>query len=425
MAPAPAPGPAVPPGDPAGAGFARLDRPYAMIIHIPCYEDAEGALWLDRLWHHDLVEHLSYLPDFILCAPRRPRGAEPDLVRLDPPDGVRVRVVPLPRRATRLQALLGLPRTAAAVWRAVGLAGVVHTGIGGWPYPLGWLAVPAALLRRRKLVVGVESSWRHGFPGSETWLTRAYDRVADAVARFACRRADVSFYTQAAYRDTLHLGGRGPAYLNPAVWINEGDLLPAAAAEAAWAGKVGAPVRLAFAGRVTAHKGVDVLLAALRLLDARGVAVRVDVIGTGDRRAACEQLAAELRHVRVSVLDPVPYGAPFFELVRGYDAVVVPSLADEQPRIVFDAASQAVPVIASDTDGLRPHVDPGRTGWLVPPGDAAALSAALERAASSGAVLRQMGIAALAAARGVTHEEMHRHRSRFLAAALGSQPGRA
>ena len=64
--------------------------------------------------------------------------------------------------------------------------------------------------------------------------------------------------------------------------------------------------------------------------------------------------------------------------------------------MVFDANAQAVPVIASATDGLRPHVEHGRTGWLVPPGDSAALAAAIERAGASGPELRRMGLAALA-----------------------------
>lgn len=394
--------------------FATLARPYAIVIHVPYYEDADGAVWLERLWHRDLVEHLRYLPDFILCAPRRPRGSEPDLVRLEAPAGVTLRIVPLPRRETRLRALLGLPGTALAVWRAVGLADVVHTGMGGWPFPIGWIAAPVARLRRRRLVVGVESSWRHGVPGHEGPITRLYNAVADGLARWACRRADVSFYTQAAYREKLHRGGRGAAYVTPAIWINEDEVLDDEAAAAAWARRSEEPVRLLFGGRIIAHKGSEVLLGALRLLEERGVAVRVDVMGLGDRRGAFEDAARVLRRVKLAVHDPVPYGRPFFDVLRRYHAVLVPSLTDEQPRIVFDAAAQGLPVIASDTDGLRPHVRQGETGWLVAAGDAGALAEALERAAASGPELRRLGLAALAACRRATHREMHRVRSWFL-----------
>jgi glycosyltransferase involved in cell wall biosynthesis len=157
-----------------------------------------------------------------------------------------------------------------------------------------------------------------------------------------------------------------------------------------------------------------VLLAALRALELKSVEVLVDIIGEGERREACLRAAADLRSVRLSVLEPVPYGKPFFELLRGYHAVLVPSLSDEQPRIVFDASSQAVPVIATDTDGLRPHVAHGRTGWLVPAGDVPALAAAVARASHAPSELRAMGLAALRVSRGVTHQVMHRTRSHLL-----------
>jgi glycosyltransferase involved in cell wall biosynthesis len=403
----------------ASDGFAVLDHPYLMVIHIPYYQDPHGDVWLTRLWHHDLVEHLSYLKDFILCAPRLPKGTEPDLVRLDVPRGVRVRFAPLPRRATRFQAFRALPRTILAVWRAVGDARIVHSGVGGWPYPLGWITNPVAKLRRRKLVIIVESSWRHGFPGSRTWPTRLYDMVADAVARWSCRRADLALFTQEAYRDALHRRGRGPAYVTPAVWINDADVVDDTAAEISWERKTAGAVRLLFAGRIETSKGIEVLLSALRSLEARGLRLQFDIIGAGKSRPSCEEAAATFRCVRLGVQDPVPYGRPFFELVRGYHGVVVPSMTDEQPRIVFDANAQAVPVIASDTDGLRPHVEHDVTGWLVPPGDSAALAAAIERASASAPELKRMGLAALTKTRGFTHQAMHRVRSQILKSHLG------
>jgi glycosyltransferase involved in cell wall biosynthesis len=395
-------------------GFEELADPYTMVIHIPYYEDSAGAVWLERLWYRDLVEHLSYLRDFILCAPRLPKTSEPNLVRLEPPDRVRLRFVPLPPRATYLHALLGIPGTIVAVWRATGMARVVHTGIAGWPFPLGWFAVPSALLRARKLVIGVESSWRHGIPGQATWGTRFYDAVAERIARWACGRADACFYTQAAYRDALHRNARGPALINPAVWVNEDDVIDDATAAASWARKVAQPVRLLFAGRLTASKGIDVMLEAMRLLDDKQIEASLDVIGAGELRASCESAASALRRATITVLDPVAYGAPFLELVRGYHAVLVPSLGDEQPRIVFDAYAQAVPVIASDTNGLRPHVDHDKTGWLLPPGDSRVLAAAIEQATRRASHLHAMGIAALGATRSHTHRNMHRVRSQFL-----------
>ena len=92
-----------------------------------------------------------------------------------------------------------------------------------------------------------------------------------------------------------------------------------------WDRKLAEPVRLLFAGRLVTAKGVNTL-EALRILDGRGIRVRVDIIGEGGLRQSCEDSAAAFSSVQLSVLDPVPYGAPFFNLVRGYHA-----LLDSQP----------------------------------------------------------------------------------------------
>ncbi len=111
----------------------------------------------------------------------------------------------------------------------------------------------------------------------------------------------------------------------------------------------------------------------------------------------------------------MPYGPRFFALVDRYHALLAPMLSDEQPRIVFDAAARALPVIASDADGLRPHVNEGASGTLVARGNAQALAAALERLSHDAAGLARMGMQALHDARPHTHRAMHARRSHLLA----------
>jgi glycosyltransferase involved in cell wall biosynthesis len=221
-------------------------------------------------------------------------------------------------------------------------------------------------------------------------------------------------FTHANYRDQLCTRHRERSFVTPAVWIDQADVLGTRAAEESWERKAREPVRLLLAGRLVLAKGVAVLLEALRELDARGIAAHVDTSGSGEEADACREAASGFRHVRLTNLDPVPYGKAIFERIRSYHAVLVPSLTQEQPRIVFDAYAQAVPVIASDTDGLRPYVANGTTGWLLPPGDAPALAAAIEKANREVPELRKMGLAALQAGRGFTHDAMHRWRSHLI-----------
>ncbi len=57
----------------------------------------------------------------------------------------------------------------------------------------------------------------------------------------------------------------------------------------------------------------------------------------------------------------------------------------------LEAAACGTPVIASDSPGLRESVANGETGILVPHGESGAMSAAMERIASSPDLVRTMG----------------------------------
>jgi glycosyltransferase involved in cell wall biosynthesis len=390
---------------------ALIDKPYLMVTFIPCFLDEEGVIWLEQGWHHDLVEHLKYITDFTLCAPGVRKAGQPNLLPIVVPAGVRFRFIELPDRSTAVSALIGLPKTMLVSWRAIGRAEIVHSSIIGWPYPLGWIVNPFAVMRRKSLIIVVESSWRNEHP---SLLSRVGNAVKEAAARWSCRRAAVALFTQPAYRDALYGGLPGRAYVTPAVWINEADVLSENDARRSWEEKRNLPVRMLFAGRLVAAKGVGVLLDALRILDQRGTRAKVDIIGEGSLRESCIDAAEKFKTVKLSVLETVPYGAPFFKLVQGYHALVIPSLSDEQPRVVFDANAQAVPVIASNTPGLRPHVENGTTGWLIDQGKPEVLAAAMEIAMADAEKLRSMGMNSLSAVRGYTHVAMHTTRSHIL-----------
>jgi glycosyltransferase involved in cell wall biosynthesis len=79
------------------------------------------------------------------------------------------------------------------------------------------------------------------------------------------------------------------------------------------------------------------------------------------------------------------------DFLRGFDALVLPSVLEGIPRCLMEGMAAGVPVIGTDIPGTRDLVEHGRTGWLFPVGDSAALAAALDgilkdRAATSAIV---------------------------------------
>lgn len=89
--------------------------------------------------------------------------------------------------------------------------------------------------------------------------------------------------------------------------------------------------------------------------------------------------AKALAHVRVETVSP----QRFRELMAGARAVVVPL----EPNLLQSAGQQTYlnamclrkPVIVSDAPGVRDYLCHEQTGWIVPPGDAAALRETIQR----------------------------------------------
>ncbi|HUK58323.1 MAG TPA: glycosyltransferase family 4 protein [Stellaceae bacterium] len=132
-------------------------------------------------------------------------------------------------------------------------------------------------------------------------------------------------------------------------------------------------------GRLTRWKGHEVLIAALRRLGRREL--RCLIVGGGNSRYRGE-LEAGLKR------DPPPCGVGFAEECRDMAAAymladIVVSASTEPEgfgRIAVEAQAMGRPVIATAHGGALETVVPGETGWLVPPGDPAALAAAIAEA---------------------------------------------
>jgi glycosyltransferase involved in cell wall biosynthesis len=266
-------------------------------------------------------------------------------------------------------------------------------------------------------VVVIESAfWRLTPSTPRTMAKLLRYHLTESLGRWSTNRAHLVIATHRGYLRSLATRPRGITAVTPASWVREEDLLAAEAAALLWQRRQAGPVRFAFFGRLIPDKGVRVLLEAIRELAASDAAPRVDcridIIGQGELRDECTRAAAAFPFVRV--LDPVPYGEPFFSLAREYHAIIVPSLSDEQPRIIYDAFSQAVPVICSDTEGNRDEVADGATGWLAEAGSPHALARTLLEAAAQRRELARRGMNALERARATTHAEMHRRRAELL-----------
>ncbi len=397
-------------------------QPYLLVMTLPCYIDAQGRRYLEELWHKDLVEHLEQIADLTLAAPVAHGLPDKERVILLDPDKFRGRLthLDLPPCGSTKATLLALPKILARLWAAIGRASIVHANAGGWPVSLGWFAIPMAKLRGKFTITNVESGgWRLGF--KRPWKPKALLQAImfEAGAKACVNLSDIATFTHAGYRRTMMLPWRRHrGHILSASWIEPKNIIGRAEAEAAWRKKLEGgprPLRVVFAANLLESKGVRILLDAMKELDRRGVAVALDIYGKGGLLDECAGASEALTGpASITLKGTLDYGRPFFEMLRRYDLMAVPSLSDEQPRVVYDCFSQALPVVASNTEGLVECVTDGRDGRIVPSGDARALADALEWAAADRARLRDLGLNSIDVASGLTHDQMHARRARLI-----------
>ena len=150
--------------------------------------------------------------------------------------------------------------------------------------------------------------------------------------------------------------------------------------------------RFLFVGRLVAYKGLDSLLEALQLTPD----LEVDIVGDGPLgpRLRRTVAAGDLRD-RVAVHGWVPE-SELVRLMGRSRALVLPSLdAGETFGLVqLEAMASGLPVIASDLPtGVAEVGIRDRTTILCPPGDGAALAAAMAGLLADGERAAAMGIA--------------------------------
>ena len=397
---------------------ARIEQPYLLVLFSLLFHvDAEGRRWIHPLWAKDLARHADYIGQLTYAAPATREPPPPDFVALDAsPALASVRCVDLPLSRTLSSALLNLPRVLAVLWREVGRARIVHTAMAGWPFPEAWLLLPIVRLRGRKLFINVESTfWRVDRGEHASVGRRMHAAIVERLNRWCIDHSDLSTFTHEGYKRSLTRGGDPRAHVVEASWIDERDILPAADLPQVLASRSASGLRAVFAGRLLRAKGILVLIDAVALCRDAGLDVVVDCFGDGELEDDCRRRIAELgldAHLRMC--GTLPYDRSFFAALRPYHAMIVPSVSEEQPRNVFDAYSQALPVIASRTTGLQQCVEDGRTGLFFEAGNAIDLKRTLERVAAEPQLLATMAAACLDRAWKSTHACMHEARRRLI-----------
>ncbi|GAB4141148.1 MAG: glycosyltransferase [Cyanobacteria bacterium J069] len=135
--------------------------------------------------------------------------------------------------------------------------------------------------------------------------------------------------------------------------------------------------QLVCVGRLSEQKGHLLLLEAIAPLAAEGIPFKLVLVGDGELRPQVEAAIASYNlesHVEIT-------GWASSETVKqqilNARALVLPSFAEGLPVVLMEALALGRPVVSTYVAGIPELVEPGRSGWLVPPGAVEDLTASL------------------------------------------------
>lgn len=135
------------------------------------------------------------------------------------------------------------------------------------------------------------------------------------------------------------------------------------------------------ASRMLWEKGVGEFVEAARALAARGVRARFVLVGRADRDNPTGVPEAQLHEWQSEgVVEWWGERSDMPQVLSQATVVALPSFYKEGlPKILLEAAAAGRPIVATDIPGCREIVLPDHNGLLIPPRDAEALAAAVER----------------------------------------------
>ena len=203
--------------------------------------------------------------------------------------------------------------------------------------------------------------------------------------------------------------------------VGAGDIVPPGEAlQKSWEGEL----RIVSVGRLDPEKNPLLLLDvidALRRIDERW---HLAVVGDG---SLADELAVAVRERglegHVELLGGVANGPALWDEYRRSVAFLHVSLTEGLPQVLFEAHAAGIPIVATAVGGVAAALDGGRTGLLVPPKDAAAAVAALERLRNEPELRRSLVEAGNASVSQETLEAQLDRFDRFLRDAVARDAG--
>ena len=157
------------------------------------------------------------------------------------------------------------------------------------------------------------------------------------------------------------------------------------------------PPLIVAVGRLIAKKGFADLIRACGLIAEGGKPLQCEIIGEGPLE---NELRAQIEQLDLQNRAALSGAKPQREVRQRFAAAsvfVLPSVVDPEggidnlPTVIMEAMATGLPVISTNIGGIPEMVVENETGFLVQPGDAAALAGAIEKLINDRPLAQRLG----------------------------------
>ena len=201
------------------------------------------------------------------------------------------------------------------------------------------------------------------------------------------RRADwLKAVSRRVAKDLVRLGGNPERMTILPTPIMTGLFRPGPASPDRFCGS-----KILFVGRLEKSKGLPVLLHAVARLKRAGFSIELTIAGEGSQRTLLEKLIRRLELAAAVKLIGFQAHRALVAVYRRHSLLVLPSRYEAFGRVIVEAGLCGMPTVATRVGGIPELIADGRTGLLVRPGDAKALSAAIGTLVKDPSLAMRMG----------------------------------
>lgn len=257
-----------------------------------------------------------------------------------------------------------------------------------------WLAF-AGQPQRRPKVVYTPNGWSFLIPGSRkrrlfyTAVEWLLGRLTDRLIVISEDERNEALRRRIVPANRLRLVRSGVAFES----LPSGSVGDAKRLELGW-GRRGTTTVIGTVARLTPQKDPFTWVRAVALAQSRRPGLHFVWVGNGELEGEFLALARELGLDRQGRFEYLGYRSDARELIAAMDVFTLSSVFEAGlPYVLMEAMALGRPVVSTAGSGNRELIEHGLNGYLVPPGDAAALAEHILRLADDAALRERFGLA--------------------------------